>query len=119
MACRKRLSLLAQVLVIVVNRFAHRTHSEWTVERHHFQTQYGDSLETIDDDLVVILESLDDVFAAIARLTIYVLVRVLLGGPHHGIFSFLHARCGGLEPAQEPQASRAAKLDPRITCWPL
>jgi hypothetical protein len=35
-------------------QFPYRTHSEWTIERHHFQAQYGEPLKTIDDDFVVI-----------------------------------------------------------------
>ena len=34
--------------------FPYRTHSGWTIECHHFQAQYGESLKTIDDDLVLI-----------------------------------------------------------------
>jgi hypothetical protein len=39
--------------------------SEWTIERHHFEAQYGEPLETIDDDLVVIHARLDDLFGVI------------------------------------------------------
>jgi hypothetical protein len=73
-------------------------HSEWTIERHHFEAEYGESLETIDDDLVVIHERLDGLFAAVVRWTVYVFVRVSLGGPRHGIPSLIGGRCCGLEP---------------------
>jgi hypothetical protein len=66
-------------------RFPYRTHSEWTIERHHFQAQDGESLKTIDDDLVVIHESLDDLFAAVVRWTVCVFVRVSLSGSRHCI----------------------------------
>jgi hypothetical protein len=98
--------------------------SEWTIERHHFEAQYGEPLETIDDDLVVIHarfddlfdvinerlddffgvvnERLDDLFDAIVRWivrwTVYVFVRASISGPHHGIPSLLRGRCCGLEP---------------------
>jgi hypothetical protein len=39
--------------------------SEWTIERHHFEAQYGEPLETIDDDLVVLHARLDDLFDVI------------------------------------------------------
>ena len=61
-------------------QFRCRTHSEWTIERHHFQAEYGESLKTIDDDLVLIHESLDDLFAGVVRWTVCVFVRVFLSG---------------------------------------
>jgi hypothetical protein len=66
-------------------RFPYRTRSEWTIERHHFQAQDGESLETIDDDLVVIHESLADLFAAVVRRSVCVFVRVSLSGLRHCI----------------------------------
>ena len=65
--------------------FPYRTHSEWTIERHHFQAQYGESLKAIDDDLVVIHGSLADLFAAVGRLTVCVFVRVSFSGSRHCI----------------------------------
>jgi hypothetical protein len=59
-------------------QFPYSTHSEWTIERHYFQAQYGESLKTIDDDLVFIHDSLDDLFAAVVRWTVCVFVRVSL-----------------------------------------
>jgi hypothetical protein len=101
-------------------RVPYYARSEWTIERHHFEAQYGEPLETIDDDLVVINvrlddlfdvinvrlddlfdvinERLDDLFDAVLRWTVYVFVRVSLSGPHHGIPSLLRGRCCGLEP---------------------
>jgi hypothetical protein len=66
-------------------QFPYRTHSEWTIERHHFQAEYGESLKTIDDDLVVIHESLDDLFAGVVRWTVCVFFRVFLSGSRHCI----------------------------------
>jgi hypothetical protein len=66
-------------------RFLYRTHSEWTIERHHFQAQDGESLKTVDDDLIVIQESLDELFAAVLRWAVCVLVRVSLRGSRHCI----------------------------------
>jgi hypothetical protein len=81
-------------------QFSYCTRSEWTIERHHFEAQNGESLETIDDDLVVIHEGVDDPFAAVVRRKVYifvVFVRVSLSGPHHGIPSCVDVVCG-LEP---------------------
>jgi hypothetical protein len=46
-------------------RVPYYSRSEWTIERHHFEAQYGEPLETIDDDLVVINVRLDDLFDVI------------------------------------------------------
>jgi hypothetical protein len=59
------------------------SHSEWTIERHHFEAEYRESLETIDDDLVVLLERLDGLFAAVVSWTVYVFVRFPLTGTRH------------------------------------
>jgi len=40
-------------------QFPDRIHGRWNIEHHHFQAQHKESLETIDDDLVVIHESLE------------------------------------------------------------
>jgi hypothetical protein len=67
--------------------FPYPTHSEWTIERHHFQAQDGESLKTIDDDLVF-HESLVGLFAAVVRWTVWFFVRVSLSGSRHCIPSF-------------------------------
>jgi hypothetical protein len=61
------LTALASLAFLYLILFPYRTHSEWTIERHDFQAQYGESLKTIDDDLVVIHESLVGLFAAVVR----------------------------------------------------
>jgi hypothetical protein len=86
------------VSLTFVFQFPYCSHSEWTIERHHFEAEYGESLETIDDDLVVIHERLDGLFPTVVRWTVDVFVRVSLSGPHHGIPSLLGGRCCGLEP---------------------
>ena len=48
---------MSMVSLTVLFQLRYRTHSEWTVEHHRFEGQNGESLETIDDDLVVIPES--------------------------------------------------------------
>jgi hypothetical protein len=78
--------------------FPECSHSDWTIERHHFEAEYGESLETIDHDLVVIHEWFDGLFAAVARWTVGVYIRVSLGGRHHGIPSLPGGRCCGFEP---------------------
>jgi hypothetical protein len=69
------------------------TRSEWTIERHNFEAQYGESLEAVDDDLVAIQKRLDDLCDAVVRWTLYVVARLSLRGPHHDIPSLLGRRC--------------------------
>jgi hypothetical protein len=88
----------SMVSLTFVFQFPHCSHSQWTIERHHFEAEYGESLETIDYDLVVIHGRLDGLFAAVVRWTVCVFVRVSLSGPHHGIPSLIDGRCCGLEP---------------------
>jgi hypothetical protein len=65
-------------------RFPYRTHPEWTIERHDFQAQDGESLKTIDNDLIIIIhESLGDLFAGVAWCTVCVFFRVSLSGSRH------------------------------------
>jgi hypothetical protein len=45
------------VSLTVLFQVRYRTRSEWTVKHHHFEGQNGESLQTIDDGLVVIPES--------------------------------------------------------------
>jgi hypothetical protein len=52
--------LRVDVSVTCTFQFPDRTQCQWNIEHHHFQAQHEESLETIDDDLVVIRESLDD-----------------------------------------------------------
>jgi hypothetical protein len=71
------------VSLTFVFQFPWCSHSEWTIERHHLEAEYGESLETIDDDLVVLLERIDGLFAAVVTWTVYVFVRVPLTGTCH------------------------------------
>ena len=85
------------VFLTFVFQFLYYTCSEWTIERHHFEAKYRESLKAIDDDLVIFLERLDGLAYGVVKWTVYVVVRVSLGGSHHGVLSLLRACCCDLE----------------------
>ena len=61
-------------------------HPEWTINHAHFKTEYGYSLEAIDDELFVVPQSLDVFGGELVRGPACFFV-VSFCGPHDGIAS--------------------------------
>ena len=93
------------------------SHSEWTIERHHFEAEYRESLETIDDDLVVLLERLDGLFAAVVSWTVYVFVRVssYWTAPLRSLPPTWS--CCGVEPEDAPSLVSPNASKPHLLRW--
>lgn len=103
--------LSARVVASRLPLRCHRAQSEWTVEHRHLQTEYGDSVEAVDDDLLVVQERFDDLGGdVVVRWLVYFVVRVSVGGPHDGIASPGRERCGGLELGRVSLISREGRM---------
>jgi hypothetical protein len=61
------LPLPARIVPTTFRLLCHRPHSEWAVQHCHFKTEYRDSAEAINDDLLTVLESFDNLGGNVDR----------------------------------------------------